>query len=296
MSQFALSRIFLALVLIFFALPSPPARGQDLHQAPDTASSISDDAPTVTGSANKPQIRLNIPESMPYGGLTQVELARLASHDIVLMIDKSGSMGRTDCKLSDPRQAVVFSTFSPGPSGQYTSRWNWCLEQMTEMVHQTEQALPGGFSIVLFDHRFAIYPRANAQQLVDMFTENQPIGGTNLTQPLAATFADYFRRKSLSHGKIKPLVIGIITDGGPENPKSVREVIVSTIFQMRHPSDITVIFFLIGGHDPGGQAFIDFITISAIQAEGAPFNIVKSVSFEQLQQMGLARALAVNLQ
>jgi len=45
----------------------------------------------------------------------------------------------------------------------------------------------------------------------------------------------------------------------------------------------------------GGQAFIDFITISAIAAEGAPFNIVKAVNFEELQRIGLARALADNL-
>jgi len=105
------------------------------------------------------------------------------------------------------------------------------FEQTTKMVNQTQQAMPEGFSVLLFDSRYAIYPHIDANQLADIFAKNTPIGGTNLIEPLATTFEDYFRRKKLAHGMVKPLIVGIITDGGPKNPLAVRKVIVSTIFK-----------------------------------------------------------------
>jgi hypothetical protein len=289
----SLQKIVPKLLLIFCALLLAPVHADEqlrIKPAPERVSNANNLPPQAE---NDTSVRVNIPDSIGNAGLTQVQLHNLANHDIVLLVDKSGSMGRTDCPL--PEIGAVFSRYSPGPGGLYMSRWNWCLEQTTEMVKQTQQALPEGFSVVLFDSRYAIYPHVTAEQLADIFAKNTPIGGTDLTQPLAATFDDYFRRKKLSHGKVKPLVVGIITDGGPENPFTVRKAIVDTIFRIRHPSEVTVVFFLIGGKVTGGQAFIDYITISAVAAEGAPFNIVKAVPFGELHKIGLARALADNL-
>jgi hypothetical protein len=290
------SRMKLLLSLLIFLLVhlSAPVHADEelrIKPAPQRTSGPDNIAP----QANDTQVRVDIPDAIGNAGLTQVELRGLANHDIVILVDKSGSMGRTDCSLPPTGMSTVFSRYSPGPSGEYMSRWNWCLEQTTKMVNQTQQAIPEGFSVLLFDSHYAIYPHVTAEQLAEIFSKNTPIGGTDLIQPLAATFEDYFRRKKLLHGKVKPLVVGIITDGGPENPQVVRKVIVDTIFRLHHPSEITVVFFLIGGKVTGGQAFIDYITISAIAAEGAPFNIVKAVSFEELQKIGLARALADNL-
>jgi hypothetical protein len=289
--------LFKLLFIAFALIPLPAGADEELRirRTPDTLSNANAIAPPKGAIESNPQVRVTVPDSVGNTGLTEVQLRRLAAHDIVLLVDKSGSMGRTDCKLPELGMSSVFTRFSPGPSGEFMSRWNWCLEQTTRMSNQTQQAIPEGFSVLLFDSHYAIYPHVDSKQLVDIFAKNTPIGGTELTAPLVATFEDYFRRKQLAKNKVKPLVVGIITDGGPENPQAVRKVIVSTIFRMHHQSEITVVFFLIGGKVTGGEAFIDYITISAIAAEGAPFNIVKAVSFEELQRIGLARALADNL-
>src|SRR5277367_5212968 len=120
------------------------------------------------------------------------------------------------------------------------------------MAKQTEQVLPDGFSVLLFDNRFRVYPNVNVAQLAKIFRQNGPDGGTLLTGPLRSTFDDYSRRKNIAGNKIKPLLVGIITDGCPNDPEGAVDAIISATHTMRNPSEITVIFFLIGGHDRRG--------------------------------------------
>jgi hypothetical protein len=247
----------------------------------------------------RPRLTVAIPETPqgkdPAGALTQVELQRLAAHDIVLLVDKSGSMHTPDCPMPKQGKLGTISSFIlSGPAGG-VSRWDWCLEQTSRMAKQTEQVLPNGFSVLLFDNRFRVYPNVNVEQLAKIFRQNQPQGGTLLTGPLASTFNDYFRRKDISGNKVKPLLVGIITDGCPNDPEGVVDAVVSATHTMRNPSEITVIFFLIGGHDRRGEEFV-FDISHDLTSQGASFNVVKGVPFSDLERTGLARALADNLE
>jgi Mg-chelatase subunit ChlD len=242
----------------------------------------------VSGGANEAALK---------GGLTQIELHRLAARDIVLLIDKSGSMSTPDCPLvsSGHSKLAAFSSLVLGLGGLSASRWDWCLEQTAHMAKQTEEVLANGFTVVLFESHFAVFPHVTVQELVKIFSEHEPGGGTDLDHPLAATFDDYFRRKQHTHGNVKPLLVGVITDGCPNNPNAVRKVIVAATRALRDPNEITVVFFLIGGHDRHGEEFVWDLSHNLVE-QGAPYQIVKAVPFNELEKMGLARALANNLE
>lgn len=266
-------------------------------------------APDVTGHGRQMQIRLSLPgssEGQPLkgqadadelkGGLTQLELHRLAAHDIVLFIDKSFSMSTTDCPLAGSSSTKLgsLSSLVLGLGGMTASRWDWCVRQIEHMVRQTERALTNGFTVVLFDNRFSIFQHVTVPQLSNIYASNHPGGGTILGEPLACTFSDYFRRKKISHGNVKPLLIGVITDGCPHDPDAVRDEVISATRSVHDPNEITIIFFLIGGNDANGNRFVWKLCHELIN-RGARYQAVKSVPFDELERLGLARALADNL-
>jgi hypothetical protein len=230
-------------------------------------------------------------------GLTQVQLRHLADHDIVLLVDKSSSMSTMDCPvlMTGTSKLRALSSLVLGLGGMSASRWDWCLRQTAHMAKQTEDAIKSGFTVILFAGHFDVFPHVTAQQLPKIFSENSPGGNTNLAEPLKTTFDDYFRRKRMSNGNVKPLLIGVITDGCPDNANAVRHAIISATRAAHSPSEITVIFFLIGEHDRRGEEFA-FDLSNNLMNEGAPFQIVKAVPFRELEELGLALALANQLQ
>jgi Mg-chelatase subunit ChlD len=270
------------------------------------------DASILNGNRSAPQFRVFLPEpqqpqlggnplqssidkKLLDSGLTQGQAKKLADHDVILLVDKSWSMGTNDCHVPHFMTGKLgsFLNLAASQSDDRISRWDWCLAQTTQMAKQTERVLLQGFSVILFDGRYSIYPHVNAKQLKKIFSDNNPGGSTKLEGPLSATFSDYFQRMQ-SGGKTKPLVVGIITDGCPTHPEEVRETIASATHRMKNPDEITIVFFMVGEHDRKGEEFV-YRASHDLQDDGARFNIVKSVSFIDLERSGLARALADNL-
>lgn len=289
------------------------AQAEDnMRIAPSYSTSETADASIPNANRSTPQFRVFIPEqqqaqpgSNPLkssidkrildSGLTQQQAKKLSDHDVILLVDKSWSMGTNDCPTPHfmTGKLGAFLNMAASQSDDRISRWEWCLAQTSQMAKQTEYVLAQGFSVILFDGRFNIYPHVNAKQLKKIFSDNDPGGSTKLEGPLSATFSDYFQRIT-SGGKTKPLVIGIITDGCPTHPDEVRQTIASATRRMKNPDEITLVFFMVGEHDRKGEEFV-YRASHDLQNDGARFNIVRSVSFNELERSGLARALADNL-
>jgi Mg-chelatase subunit ChlD len=314
----AQQNLFCLLLLTLVVFPySASVQADDkslrIRRPTDSSANTVDLTPQGNNHSQSMQIRLSLPgnpsgkqngqlesdvSAEPLkGGLTQVELKRLAAHDIVLLIDKSGSMRTPDCPVAAAGNSKLgaFSSLVLGLGGMAASRWDWCLQQTSYMAKQTETVLASGFTVVLFDSSFAVFPHVTVQELARIFRENRPGGGTDLSGPLASTFDDYFGRKRISKGNIKPLLIGVITDGCPNYPIQARQAVVSGTRFMSNANEITVIFFLIGGNDRRGEQFAFDLSHNLV-AEGAAFQIVHAVPFHELEKLGLARALADNLQ
>jgi hypothetical protein len=226
--------------------------------------------------------------------LTQIQIQRLASHDIVLIIDKSGSMLSNDCPINtgNGTKSVLTSLLLGG--GLVNSRWNWCAQQITQMSELTNQAMPAGFTVILFDSGYRLYSNVNVDQLKTMFSHTMPSGGTNLLEPLDAVFADYFRRQKISRKRVKPLLIGIITDGCPDQPSRIKNSLIELTHSLHDPKEITIIFFLIGSRNEQGERFVQSLT--NLTNSGASFNLVKGIPFSEVQRYGLARTLANHLE
>lgn len=265
--------------------------GDNNTQLKGGTAGIQDQFPALSGSANSAALKAGASTNGLKGGLTKAQLQRLANHDLVLIIDQSGSMQTRDCPVSGVGRvggAVMGMLLGSAAS---VSRWQWCRDQTMQLAEQTRYVSAKGLSVVLFSGQFAVYPHVTLAQIPTIFAQAAPKGGTNLTDPLRATISDYYNRKRFTAGNVKPLAIAIITDGLPNNQTTVCQAIVEATHYMRDPREITVTFFLIGNSAFNGQAFVTELERN-LPRYGARYSIVRSVSFWTLMKVGLARALA----
>jgi hypothetical protein len=196
------------------------------------------------------------------------------NHDLVLIIDRSGSMVDHDC---------------PGD----LSRWDWVCGQASDVAQAAAEA-SSDITAVVFSHKHETYEHLAANQIPLLFARNHPMGGTNLADPLAEQLGLYFQKRT------RPLIVVIITDGMPSNPERVAEVIRSASTQLSYAGEVTLTFLLIGndavdessllamlGERNGGSVknggMVDIIPFRIASEKG-----IKQALFEELRDIRLA--------
>lgn len=200
----------------------------------------------------------------------------LSNFDLELIVDSSLSMRRTDCP-------------------NFLSRWEWCGLQTKELSRALVPYVPKGFTLTSFASEYHVYPNSSPGRINDLFENPAFMWGTKLAEPLQDRLANFFARRQTGS---KPMLIAVITDGVPSpryEPMLVVQTLVNATKRMHDASEVTVVFFQIGGSDEKGRRFLSELDYNLVKY-GARFDIVRTVSFEHLQKVGLAQALVQNVQ
>jgi Mg-chelatase subunit ChlD len=201
--------------------------------------------------------------------LDEQAIAVLRNHDLVVLIDRSGSMGTSDCP-------------------QAASRWEWCRQQAMHFRSQVQADFPTGFSLVLFNNHQKIVSNADIDAIDQAFENNAPDGGTDTAGALACQLKAH---NSSSAGRA--LIVVVITDGEPNDEKALRRTLISAANEATNADDISVVFLQVG-EDNQAAAFLEDLDLNLTQ-EGAKFHIVHTVTFDALKRQGLLRAIAAAL-
>ncbi|MBU6453548.1 MAG: hypothetical protein KGS72_17345 [Cyanobacteria bacterium REEB67] len=200
----------------------------------------------------------------------------LANYDIELIVDQSGSMHTLDC---------------PG----WRSRWDWCGMQAHDLAAQLSPYVPKGLTITNFSNNYQVHPNASPQNIAELFADGRLGMGTRLAEPLSDRLNSYFSR--LRPGS-KPMLIAVITDGVPTprpEPEMVADALIAASKRINDPHELTVVFFQIGGFDLHGRGFLEDLDQNLVRY-GAKYDIVHTVDFDRLQQVGLAQGLVDSIQ
>lgn len=208
------------------------------------------------------------------------ELRVLAAYDVTVLVDRSRSMLEKDC----PPPARAWT-------GESVSRWDWCREQVSSLSRQAGAVLRKGLTLVTFSTRAQVYPNVSLNEVSQVFSTTEPAGGTNLTAALKGRIEDYFKRKKNAAGAVRPLAIAVITDGLPDSSRSLERLIVDATRSLSAPGEIKITFLQVG-RTADGAALVSRLDDMLI-ADGARFDIVDSMTFDQLSRSGLPRALTV---
>lgn len=197
----------------------------------------------------------------------------LSNFDIDIIVDQSMSMRKRDC-----------------PGG--LSRWQWCGLQTTDLAKRLGRLIPNGFTLTTFANDYQVYEHASAQDMIGLFENPQFQLGTRLSRPLQDRLNNHFRQRSTNS---KPALIVVITDGVPHpftEPDFVANTLIAASRKMTDAHEVTVVFLQIGGGDFRGRRFLSSMDNDLV-SYGARYDFVQTMSFEQLEDKGLAEALAL---
>ncbi|PZV18259.1 MAG: hypothetical protein DCF20_04180 [Pseudanabaena sp.] len=193
----------------------------------------------------------------------------LDKRDYTLIIDKSGSMSNTD-------------------RGTSKSRWEIVKESTLALARKCDQLDSDGITVYLFSGKFKRYDNVSAAKVEQIFQENEPMGGTNLTSVLQDAINQYFQRKKAGQAKAGETIL-IITDGEPDDRRSVFEVIIEATKRMNSDAELALSFIQVGS-DTGSTDFLKALD-DKLQSIGANFDIVDTITLSDMEDMTLAEVL-----
>lgn len=241
---------------------SPSSSGQFSSSATAAASSSSN---LLKNSLAKPAFVSKFARP-----LTSSELTVLSKYDVVIVLDKSGSMDERDC-----------------PGGM--SRWDWCRDQMMSLTAQISSVFKNGITVALYSSDYDIFRNVDLGYVTRIFGENGPSGGTYTGKVMEAVFDDYFARRASNPGTRK-LLVQVVTDGDPSDKGALIAAISRASQMINSPGEITVNFLQIGHEEAGARTLAKLD--SGMASEGAKFDIVRVEPFAAVEREGLPRALA----
>ena len=233
---------------------------------------LSSGAPKFDVSAfQRSKLSGNVQTQAPLtGGVQAIKL--LANYNIELIVDESMSMRKMDC-----------------PGG--LSRWNWCGMQAGQLARQIAPFVGNGFTLTTFAGGYNVYNNSTPENVMHLFQNPMFSFGTRMSQPLADRLNNYFEK---GQSNKKPLLIAVITDGVPApryEPQLVVDVLVEATRKLRNQQELKVLFLQVGSQDPRGQFFLNNLDHRLTEV-GARYDIVQTVTFDYLEQVGLGQALA----
>lgn len=209
------------------------------------------------------------------GDVSDKELGLLKSHDVVIMQDRSSSMGEKE----------YF------PQGKF-SRWKWCLFQASDFARQASKIRNWTFDVVLFSNEYDVFHSVRLPQIPEVYDRSGIYIGTKLARPLSEQLSNFFQRRSV--GRAKPLMIAVITDGKPQDDEDLCDVIINATHHIASPNDLHITFLQIGTDDEG-QRKLNKLDYKLVR-KGARFDIVSVMPYHMVTQLGLARSIVQTMQ
>ena len=190
------------------------------------------------------------------------KLKELSKHDLVVLIDTSGSMAE-----------VI-------PSLRIT-KWQWCSRFLAKFSERTKGALAGrGLTIIPFSSSYKVLHGCSADQISNLFANTGPDGGTDFASPMQEVLSNYF-----ASGRQRPQIIAVFTDGIPSHGPRIEQVIINATKEMRSAREVQVTFLSVG-EDHHGASLLKYLDEFLVH-DGAQYDVVQTVAFDQLKQMSL---------
>ena len=190
--------------------------------------------------------------------------------DYTLIIDKSGSMSTGD-----------------QPGGK--TRWEAAQESTLALAKECEQFDPDGITVYLFSGRFRRYDNVTADKVNKIYAENDPMGRTDLASVLADAVNNYFDRKAAGEAKPNGETIVVVTDGEPDDYKSVMRVIIEASRQIERDEELGISLIQVG-NDRKATQFLKALD-DRLESAGAKFDIVDTITMDDMQGLTLSEVL-----
>jgi hypothetical protein len=193
----------------------------------------------------------------------------LENRDYTLIIDKSGSMSIKD-----------------RPNGK--SRWQIMQEATLALANKCEELDPDGITVYTFAGKFKRYDNITANKVPKIFLENEPSGRTDLAGVLVDAFNNFFQRKAMGNIKTGETIL-VVTDGEPDDRAAVMRLIIEASRRLDRDEELAISFIQVG-EDSEATKFLKILD-DELQSAGAKFDIVDTVTLEDMEDLSLSEVL-----
>ena len=190
--------------------------------------------------------------------------------DYTLIIDKSGSMSTGD-----------------QPGGK--TRWEAAQESTLALAKECERFDSDGITVYLFSGRFRRYDNVTSDKVTKIYQDNEPMGKTELASVLLDAVNDYFRRKEIGETKPNGETIIVITDGEPNDRKSVMRVIIEASQNLERDEELGISLIQVGKNKQATQ-YLKALD-DRLKSAGAKFDIVDTITIDEMEGVPLAEVL-----
>ena len=190
--------------------------------------------------------------------------------DYTLIIDKSGSMSTND--------QIAGKT-----------RWDAAQESTLALARKCEEIDPDGITVYLFSGRFRRYDNVTSDKVTQIYQENEPMGRTDLASVLQDALNNYFQRKTAGEAKANGETMLVITDGEPDDYKSVMRIIIEASRQIDRDEELGISLIQVG-KDAKATQFLKALD-DQLESAGAKFDIVDTITIEDMEDTTLAEVL-----
>ena len=194
----------------------------------------------------------------------------LKERDYTVIIDKSGSMSTPDQR-------------------EGRTRWQECQEATLALARKCEQFDPDGITVYLFSGKFWRFDNVTSAKVAQLFQENEPSGRTYLAEVLRDALNNYLKRKAAGESKSNGETFLVITDGEPDDRKSVMREIVEASRKIDRDEELAISFVQIG-NDPQARRFLKVLD-DELKSAGAQFDIVDTLTIDEMEDITLTEAL-----
>lgn len=189
---------------------------------------------------------------------------QLSKYDIILLIDRSGSM-------EDPM---------PG----YDSKWQYAESLIRDFAAESRQYAGKTLKVITFNQGLELTRSVTPTNLTHLFNRYKPQGGTILMAPLLTALDEHRREDPGSR-----LLIAVLTDGEPQDYEACADAIIAASQNVKSQEDLQITFLGIGENTNGANVLNYYD--DGLRVKGAKFDVVDTVSSDDLHDCGLANAL-----
>ena len=200
--------------------------------------------------------------------------SKLENRDYAIIMDRSGSMGTTDC------------------NGK--SRWEAAQESTEAIANRVCQFDADGITVHTFNESIQTFDSVKADSVTRIFSENEPFGGTVLAPVLQKQFNDYLSRKAAGKTKANGEMLLVVTDGAPSDASSVAQTIINFANKLENGDGEYGIQFFQIGQDAAAAKFLKSLDEDLV-AKGAKWDIVDTKTMEEVSSIGIKQALIAAL-
>ena len=194
----------------------------------------------------------------------------IEKRDYTLLIDKSSSMATSD-----------------QPGGK--TRWEIAREATCALAQKCEQIDPDGITVYVFSGRFRRYDNVTSDKVTQIYEENEPMGRTDLASVLRDALDNYFERKAAGKTKPNGETLLVVTDGAPTDSKAVMRLIIDASRKIDRDEELALSLIQVG-KDKKATEFLKALD-DQLQSAGAQFDIVDTITVENMQGMSLSQVL-----